>query len=71
MTVIFLNWVVLSIIFILYFINIWRSKIINKIKIEIYDLKKEKEELIEKQKKQKEFYQEIVKNYSALVQETK
>lgn len=71
MTVIFLNWFVLSIIFILYFINIWRSKTINKIKIEISDLKKEKEELIEKQKKQKEFYQEIVKNYSALVQETK
>lgn len=35
------------------------------------ELKKEKEELIEKHKKQKEYYQDIIKNYSSLIQENK
>ena len=68
---IFLNWIVLLTIFFLYLLNIWRSSVIKKISLEIEELKKEKEELIEKQKKQKDFYQEIVKNYSALIQENK
>ena len=68
---IFLNWIVLLIIFVLYLLNMWRSKIISKMNIDITEFKKQKEELIEKQKKQKEFYQEIVKNYSALIEEHK
>ena len=68
---IFLNWVVLFTIFALYLLNIWKSKQINKIKLEIVELKKEKDELFEKQKKQKEFYQEIVKNYTGLIAENK
>lgn len=68
---IFLNWIVLLTIFFLYLLNIWRSSVIKKIRLEIAELKKEKEELIQKQKKQKDFYQEIVKNYSALIEENK
>ena len=68
---IFLNWVVLFTIFALYLLNIWKTKQINKIKLEIVELKKEKDELFEKQKKQKEFYQEIVKNYTGLIAENK
>lgn len=68
---IFLNWIVLLIVFSLYLLNMWRSKVISKMTVDITELKKQKEELIEKQKKQKEFYQEIVKNYSALVEEHK
>ena len=68
---IFLNWIVLLTIFFLYLLNIWRSSVIKKISLEIEELKKEKEELIQKQKKQKDFYQEIVRNYSALIEENK
>jgi len=71
MSPILLNWFVLFIIFSMYLLNLWRSKVINKINLEIIELKKEKEELIEKQKKQKDFYQEIVKNYSALIEQSK
>lgn len=68
---IFLNWIVLLIIFVLYLLNMWRSKVISKMTVDITELKKQKEELIQTQKKQKEFYQEIVKNYSALIDEHK
>lgn len=68
---IFLNWIVLLIVFVLYLLNMWRSKVISKMNLDITELKKQKEELIQTQKKQKEFYQEIVKNYSALIDEHK
>lgn len=71
MTTLFLNFIALFIIFLMYLLNSWRTTIINKITLELHELKKEKEELIIKQKKQKEFYQEIVKNYSSLVEENK
>lgn len=71
MSTIFFNWVVLFIIFSMYLLNLWRSRVIKNISLEISELKKEKEELVEKQKKQKDFYQAIVKNYSALIEENK
>lgn len=71
MTPILLNWIVLFIIFGMYLLNLWRSNVIKKINIQLINLKKEKEELIEKSKHHKELYQEIIKNYSALIQENK
>lgn len=66
-----LNWFLLFIIFSLYLINIWKHNSIKRINLEMIELKKEKEELIEKHKKQKEYYQDIIKNYSSLIQENK
>jgi len=53
----------------MYLINRWRGNVISKINLEIAELKKEKEALIETRKKQKDFYQAIVKNYSAIIEQ--
>jgi len=69
MSSIIFNWIVLFIIFIMYLINCWRARLISKFNLEIAELKKEKETLIEKRNKQKDFYQAIVKNYSAIIEQ--
>lgn len=69
MSSILFNWFVLFIIFSMYLINRWRGNVISKINLEIAELKKEKEALIETRKKQKDFYQAIVKNYSAIIEQ--
>lgn len=69
MSSILFNWIVLFIIFIMYLINCWRWRIISKFTLEIAQLKKEKEALIETRNKQKDFYQAIVKNYSAIIEQ--
>jgi hypothetical protein len=53
----------------MYLINCWRARLISKFNLEIAELKKEKETLIEKRNKQKDFYQAIVKNYSAIIEQ--
>jgi uncharacterized membrane protein len=69
MSSIIFNWIVLFIIFVMYLINRWRARLISKINLEIAELKKEKETLIETRNKQKDFYQAIVKNYSAIIEQ--
>ena len=69
MSSILFNWFVLFVIFSMYLINRWRGYVISKINLEIAELKKEKEGLIETRKKQKDFYQAIVKNYSAIIEQ--
>ena len=62
------NWFVLFIVFSMYLINRWRVKVIYKIDSEITELKKEKKELTDAHKKQKEFYETIVRNYSSVIE---
>lgn len=69
MSSILFNWFVLFVIFSMFLINRWRGYVISKINLEIAELKKEKEALIETRKKQKDFYQAIVKNYSAIIEQ--
>jgi hypothetical protein len=53
----------------MYLINRWRGNVISKINLEISELKKEKEAIYEKLNRQKDFYQVIVKNYSAIIEQ--
>lgn len=69
MSSILFNWFVLFIIFSMYLINRWRGNVISKINLEISELKKEKEAIYEKLNRQKDFYQVIVKNYSAIIEQ--
>lgn len=69
MSSILFNWFVLFIIFSMYLINRWRGNVISKINLEISELKKEKEAIYEKLNRQKDFYQAIVKNYSAIIEQ--
>ena len=69
MSSIMFNWFVLFIIFSMYLINRWRGNVISKINLEIAELKKEKEAVYEKLNRQKDFYQAIVKNYSAIIEQ--